>query len=82
MYNPDGPTHSARIPTTLKQFKILARLGRGPSMSLFDDIDSRLYFAGSDYAYGWRGVCVDGALEKGMTTAREVINTVRDAKEQ
>lgn len=39
----------------------------------FNHIDSRLYFAGSDYAFGWRGVVVDGALEKGMTTARQVI---------
>ncbi|AKK07661.1 flavin monoamine oxidase family protein [Corynebacterium testudinoris] len=42
--------------------------------SLFDEVESSLYFAGSDYAYGWRGVCVDGAVEKGMTTARRVIN--------
>ncbi|WP_313551141.1 NAD(P)/FAD-dependent oxidoreductase [Corynebacterium sp.] len=50
--------------------------------SLFDDIDSKLFFAGSDYAYGWRGVCVDGALEKGLTTARQVINSMRETKEQ
>src|SRR5699024_4792808 len=50
--------------------------------SLFDDIDSQLFFAGSDYAYGWRGVCVDGALEKGMTTARQVINSMRETTEQ
>jgi monoamine oxidase len=42
--------------------------------SHFDNVDSRLYFAGSDYAYGWRGVCVDGAIEKGTGVAREVIN--------
>ncbi|MDO5048838.1 MAG: NAD(P)/FAD-dependent oxidoreductase [Actinomycetaceae bacterium] len=45
--------------------------------SHFDNVDSRLYFAGSDYAYGWRGVCVDGALEKGIGVAREVINELR-----
>ena len=51
MYNPDGPTHSARIPTTLKQFKILARLGRTPSMSLYDDIEAgaEFYFSEEDY---------------------------------
>lgn len=45
--------------------------------NLFDEIGSQLYFAGSDYAYGWRGVCVDGALEKGMTTARKIINDLK-----
>ncbi|MDI9587783.1 MAG: NAD(P)/FAD-dependent oxidoreductase [Acidobacteriota bacterium] len=45
--------------------------------SHFDNVDSRLYFAGSDYAYGWRGVCVDGAIEKGTGVAREVINELR-----
>lgn len=45
--------------------------------SHFDNVDSRLYFAGSDYAYGWRGVCVDGALEKGTGVARAVINELR-----
>ncbi len=45
--------------------------------SLFDEVDPPLYFAGSDYAYGWRGVCVDGALEKGMTTARKIIQGTR-----
>lgn len=45
--------------------------------SLFDEVDQGLYFAGSDYAYGWRGVCVDGALEKGMTTARRVIRDLK-----
>lgn len=45
--------------------------------SHFDDVDSRLYFAGSDYAYGWRGVCIDGALEKGTGVAREVISELR-----
>lgn len=38
------------------------------------EVDSRLYFAGSDYAAGWRGVCVDGALERGLTTARAIIS--------
>lgn len=39
----------------------------------FRDTGTRLHFAGSDWANGWRGVCVDGALEMGVTTARTVI---------
>ena len=39
----------------------------------FRDTGTRLHFAGSDWANGWRGVCVDGALEMGVTTARSVI---------
>lgn len=46
--------------------------------SQFEDFGTRLYFAGSDYAYGWRGVCVDGALERGMTTARKIIAELRN----
>lgn len=39
----------------------------------FRDTGTRLHFAGSDWANGWRGVCVDGALEMGVSTARDVI---------
>lgn len=42
--------------------------------SHFLDGDSRLRFAGADYARGWNGVVVDGAIESGIVTAREVIN--------
>ena len=45
--------------------------------SHFDDVDSRLFFAGADYAFGWRGVCIDGAIEKGTGVAREVISELR-----
>lgn len=45
---------------------------------LFNDVSPTLHFAGSDYAYGWRGVCVDGALERGLTTARTVIDNLRN----
>ncbi|KAI0335899.1 hypothetical protein GY45DRAFT_1267365 [Cubamyces sp. BRFM 1775] len=50
MYMADG-TILAHVPTTLKQFKILARLGRLPSMSLFDDIEggTEFYFSEEDY---------------------------------
>ncbi|KAI8969642.1 hypothetical protein BD414DRAFT_518471 [Trametes punicea] len=50
LYTSDGPI-VARVPTTLKQFKILARLGRSPSMSLFDDIEwgTEFYFSEEDY---------------------------------
>lgn len=40
--------------------------------STFLDTDSALYFAGADYAKGWNGVVVDGAIESGITTARRV----------
>lgn len=39
---------------------------------------SSLHFAGADWASGWRGVVVDGAIETGISTAREVINKLRD----
>lgn len=32
-----------------------------------------MHFAGADWAKGWRGVVVEGALETGLTTARKVI---------
>ncbi|KAI0670746.1 hypothetical protein C8Q78DRAFT_808937 [Trametes maxima] len=40
-----------RVPTTLKHFKILARLGRGPNMGLYEDIEmgTEFYFSEEDY---------------------------------
>ncbi len=46
--------------------------------SRFLDSGTRLFFAGSDWSRGWRGVCVDGAIESGLTTARKVIDTLRE----
>ena len=43
----------------------------------FQETETRLHFAGSDYASGWRGVVVDGAIETGLTTARRVIRELR-----
>lgn len=40
----------------------------------FRESTSRLHFAGADWARGWRGVVVDGALETGVETARKVIH--------
>ncbi|KAM5535030.1 hypothetical protein V8D89_011258 [Ganoderma adspersum] len=50
-YTIDSPLPSRRVPTTLKHFKILARLGRTPSMSLYDDIEAgtEFYFSEDDY---------------------------------
>ena len=50
-YTIDSPLPSRRVPTTLKHFKILARLGRTPSMSLYDDIEAgtEFYFSEEDY---------------------------------
>ncbi|KAI1789621.1 hypothetical protein LXA43DRAFT_974195 [Ganoderma leucocontextum] len=50
-YSIDSPLPSRRVPTTLKHFKILARLGRTPSMSLYDDIEAgtEFYFSEEDY---------------------------------
>ena len=42
--------------------------------------DSRLYFAGADWANGWRGVVVDGALESGISQARTVIRELRNSE--
>lgn len=39
----------------------------------FRETGTRLRFAGSDWASGWRGVCVDGAIEMGLTMARGLI---------
>lgn len=44
--------------------------------SHFHDTASQMYFAGADYAKGWNGVCVDGAIETGITTARRVLREV------
>lgn len=43
----------------------------------FRNATSSLHFAGADWASGWRGVVVDGALETGISTAREVISKLR-----
>lgn len=39
----------------------------------FRETGTRMHFAGADWARGWRGVVVDGALETGVETARDVI---------
>jgi len=44
----------------------------------FKDTGTRMFFAGTEWARGWRGVCVDGALESGMTTARKLIKEFRN----
>jgi monoamine oxidase len=49
--------------------------------SLFRGTDTRLRFAGADWAQGWNGVVVDGAIETGITTARGLIEEFRAAKE-
>ncbi|EIW59522.1 uncharacterized protein TRAVEDRAFT_28653 [Trametes versicolor FP-101664 SS1] len=50
-YPTDGHAVGCRVPTTLKQFKILARLGKSPSMGLYDDIEcgTEFYFSEEDY---------------------------------
>lgn len=45
--------------------------------SLFQTSTTRLKFAGADYASGWNGVVVDGAIESGIKTARSLINEFR-----
>lgn len=47
--------------------------------SLFRGTDTRLRFAGADWAKGWNGVVVDGAIEMGITTARDLIADFRAA---
>lgn len=42
----------------------------------FHETTDRMYFAGSDIAEGWNGVCVDGAIETGLGTARRVLRDV------
>lgn len=39
----------------------------------FRNTGTRMRFAGADWARGWRGVVVDGALEMGLETARGLI---------
>src|SRR5699024_4513194 len=48
--------------------------------SEFKGSSTRLKFAGSDFAFGWNGVVVDGAIESGITTARELINEFGDRR--
>ncbi|MEZ2190270.1 NAD(P)/FAD-dependent oxidoreductase [Corynebacterium sp. CCM 9204] len=48
--------------------------------SHFLDTASRLYFAGADWAKGWRGVVVDGALESGISQARAVIKEFQESQ--
>lgn len=43
----------------------------------FRSTGTRLHFAGADWAKGWNGVVVDGAIEMGITSAREVIDELR-----
>lgn len=47
--------------------------------SLFRGTDTRLRFAGADWAKGWNGVVVDGAIEMGITTARGLIEEFRSS---
>lgn len=49
--------------------------------SLFRDTGTRLRFAGADWAKGWNGVVVDGAIETGITTARGLIEEFRATEE-
>jgi monoamine oxidase len=37
---------------------------------------TRLRFAGADFARGWNGVVVDGAIESGITSARALIEDI------
>ena len=46
--------------------------------SHFRSSSTRLNFAGADFASGWNGVVVDGAIETGITTAREVMAQLRE----
>lgn len=46
--------------------------------SHFQGSTARLKFAGSDFASGWNGVVIDGAIESGITTARQIITEHRD----
>ncbi|CCM03531.1 uncharacterized protein FIBRA_05665 [Fibroporia radiculosa] len=50
LYNEPYDT-AARVPITLKHFKMLARLGRPPNMVLYDDIEAgtEFYFSEEDY---------------------------------
>lgn len=44
--------------------------------SHFTETTTRLHLAGADFAKGWNGVVVDGAIESGITTARKVITAL------
>lgn len=46
--------------------------------SLFRDYRTRLRFAGADWARGWNGVVVDGAIETGIAVARELFADLSD----
>ncbi|OHU26765.1 amine oxidase [Mycobacteroides franklinii] len=46
--------------------------------SVFQHSGTRLRFAGADYASGWNGVVVDGAIESGITSARALIAEFRN----
>ncbi|KAI0648012.1 hypothetical protein C8Q79DRAFT_999501 [Trametes meyenii] len=50
-FTQDSHSVLLRVPTTLKHFKILARLGRTPSMGMYDDIETgaEFYFSEEDY---------------------------------
>ena len=48
--------------------------------SLFQQSDTRLRFAGADYASGWNGVVVDGAVESGIKAARSLITEFRGSE--
>jgi len=39
----------------------------------FRETGTRLRFSGADWARGWRGVVVDGAIEMGVETAHRLI---------
>jgi monoamine oxidase len=43
----------------------------------FRSTGTRLHFAGADWANGWNGVVVDGAIETGITSARHVLRELR-----
>lgn len=43
--------------------------------NLFGTERGAVRFAGADWAPGWTGVCVDGALQSGITTARRLLRT-------
>jgi len=45
--------------------------------SHFQESSTRLHFAGADFASGWNGVVVDGAIESGIKTARKLITEFR-----
>lgn len=47
--------------------------------NVLDNTGTRLRFAGADWAKGWNGVVVDGAIETGITTARGLIDEFRGA---